>query len=131
MNDILSVDERVLQERVVDRYLDAIWCIASSRYVKGFVIGYTSMSGKERFQGYAAKEFNHLVIIADRLTRKQALDLELRLQSECKKGAAYGPPYKRKYCPDFRDKRYYPSAGQKTSDPMEKCHSVYMAWYYD
>lgn len=120
---------RSMQERVFQRYLDTIWCIASSRYVRGFVIGYTSMSSRERFVGYQAKKFGYIVVIADHLSLKQALSLEEALQIECKTGAARGAPYKRKYCPNYRDISYRASTGQGSRNATGNDHSVYMAWY--
>ena len=120
--------ERRLQERMIDRYLDTVWCIASSRYVQHFVIGYTSQSGKERFNGYLQRGYDNLVVLADRLTKRQALQLEEQLQSACKAGGAYGEPYRRKYHPDHRNLHYIGSAGQGSPDPTAQIHSVYMAW---
>lgn len=119
---------RMLQERSVERYLNTIWCIASSRYVKGFVVGYTATPGKVRRGAYGSKGFEHLVILADRLTQAQAHNLEERLQSACKFGRARGEPYRRKYHERFRDLPYYRSAGQGSPDPTAPIHSVYMAW---
>jgi len=119
---------RALQDKIIERYLHTIWCVASSRYVKWFVIGYTANAGKIRLGQYRQNGFDYLVILADRLTQAQAHDLEERLQAECKKGATSGPPYRRKYHPDFRDLPYYRSAGQGSPNPDKEIHSVYMAW---
>jgi hypothetical protein len=113
---------------MVNWYLDTVWAVASSRYVKWFVIGYTAQSAKQRFYGYQARGFDSVVILADRLTKAQALDLEERLQSACKQSAARGGPYKRKYHPEFRSLSYYRSSGQGSTDPFAAIHSVYMAW---
>lgn len=118
-----------MQERVFERYLHTVWAIASSRYVGGFVIGYTSMSAKERFSGYRQRGFDYLVVLADRLSMAEAHGLEKRLQDACKMGAARGEPYKRKYDPDYRNLPYYKSAGQGSRDPLGRTHSVYMAWW--
>jgi hypothetical protein len=120
---------RAIQERVFSRYLNTVWSIASSRYVGGFVIGYTSMSAKERFNGYRQNGFEYLVILADQLSKPEALALEKQLQDACKAGAARGAPYKRKYDPDYRNLPYYQSAGQGSRDPHGRTHSVYMAWW--
>lgn len=117
-----------LQGRQVDRYLNTVWAISSSRYVKCFVVGYTCMSGKERATQYLQWGYDHLVILADRLTQAQAHDLERRLQEECKRGKACGPPYRRKYDPYHRALPYQASAGQGSPNPKASIHSVYMAW---
>lgn len=120
---------RAMQERTFTRHLNTVWCIASSRYVGGFVIGYTCMAAKERFNGYRTNGFHYLVILADRLTMAEAHGLERRLQAACKTGAARGASYKRKYDPDYRNLPYYQSAGKGSRDPQGKSHSVYMAWW--
>lgn len=100
--------------------------IAASQYVSEYVIGYTSRQGLLRREGYKSRGYDHLVILADRLTRAEALRLEEAMQSyilECKVYAEY-----KKYDPQRRGKRYYPSAGQAKSDPHAHLHSVYMAW---
>ena len=119
---------RLLQGRTVDQYLNTIWCIASSRYVKGFVVGYTATPGKVRRSAYRQNGFEHLVILADRLTQAQAHDLEERLQEQCKFGKARGEPYRYKYHERYRALPYYRSAGQGSPNPMAPIHSVYMAW---
>ena len=82
---------RKLQERIVRDYVDLIWEIAASRYVKVFVVGYTAAAAKRRRYGYRSNGYNHLIVIADRLTKIQAHDLERRLQDACKAGAPCGP----------------------------------------
>lgn len=120
---------RTMQTRVFDRYLNTIWAIASSRYVTGFVVGYTCMAAKERFAAYKTNGYDYLVILADRLTLSEALALEQRLQEACKVGKARGAPYKRKYDLLHRALPYYRSVGQGSRDPEGRTHSVYMAWY--
>ena len=119
---------RNLQNRIIDHYLNTVWCIASSRYVKGFVIGYTAGPGKMRRGAYRAGGLEHLVVLADRLTQAQAHHLEQKLQELCKTGKARGEPYRYKYHQRYRDLPYYKSAGQGSPDPTAPIHSVYMAW---
>jgi hypothetical protein len=61
------------------------------------------------------------------MTRADALGLEGRLQVEIK-GDKRNRLY-RKYHPEKRDSRHYPSAGQATTDEFGLHHSVYMAWW--
>jgi len=124
----MFVNERRMQEKMVTNYFDTVWCIAASRWVKWFVIGYTSKSGKERFSAYKTKGYNNMVVLADRLTQKQALELEEQLQNLCKAGKPGQLVYKRKYHPEHRDLRYSRSSGQGSPDPCAPIHSVYMAW---
>lgn len=116
------------QERVVDRYVNTIWAIASSRYVKHFVIGYTAQSASERFRQYQVRGYQHIVVLADRMTQRTAHDLEERLQNACKLQAKRGGPHCYKYHPHHRELPYYKSAGQGSPDPNARIHSIYMAW---
>lgn len=119
---------RRVQERVVERHLNTIWAISSSRYVGQFVVGYTALGGRNRSKAYRQNCYDHLVVLEDRLTKQQALDLEERLQEACKFGKARGEPYRRKYHPYYRALAYCRSAGQGSPDPEAPIHSVYMAW---
>lgn len=120
----------MLRTATIDRCLNTVWAIASSRYCKGFVIGFTAQSISGRMSGsYYQSSFDHMVILADRLTRADGLALEEALQTACKFGKARGEPYRRKYHPDHRDDVYRRSVGNAGHlDPLAKYHSVYMAW---
>ncbi|MCA1442355.1 hypothetical protein I6F07_19470 [Ensifer sp. IC4062] len=120
----------MLKTSRIEEYVETIKAIAASPRVSEFTIGYTSRSGRARHQEYKYWEgYQHLVLIADRLTLPDSHALERRLQETCqtdKRSALY-----RKYSPTRRDNRYYPSAGQAKSDPNLPIHSVYMAWWSD
>lgn len=118
-----------IYQNTVERHLNTIWAIASSRYVKWFLVGFTAQSGIERMRGtYYANNFDHLVILADKLTQMNALLLEKNLQDACKEGSARGRPYRRKYHPDHRTDVYRRNIGTPAADPLDRVHSVYMAW---
>ena len=120
----------MVRQQLVDRCLDTIWAIASSRYCGQFVVGFTAQSISGRMAGfYYRNNFDHMVVLADRLSRVDCLKLEEALQSECKFGKARGEPYRRKYHTDHRSDRYRPSIGNAGHiNPEAKIHSVYMAW---
>ena len=118
----------MLHTHTINRYLDTVWAIAASKYCQQFIIGYTARSGRQRLLEYRYNHrYQHLVVLADHLNRKDALALEGMLQNAIKEDKRH--TLYRKYCPDRRDKRHFPSAGQATSDPAEPVHSVYMAWW--
>lgn len=121
--------ERLVNEGVVSDLTDTIWAIAASRWCKGFLIGYTCMTRRERFRSYKYDDWHHMVVLENGLTQKQALDLERRLQAVCKQGAACGPPYRRKYSEYHRTLSYRQSAGQGSRDAKSPIHSVYMVWW--
>ena len=120
----------MLRQTTVDRCLMTVWSIASSRYCAQFVIGFTAQSIFRRMSGsYYRASFDHMVVLADRLTRADGLALERALQEECKIGKARGEPYRRKYHLDHRDDVYRGSFGNALKlDAFSKTHSVYMAW---
>lgn len=120
----------LVRQQQIDRCLDTVWAIASSRYSGHFVIGFTAQSISGRMGGtYYRNSFHHMVVLADRLTRADGLALEEALQIECKRGAARGAPYRRKYHPDHRSDVYRRSVGNAGHlDEFGRFHSVYMAW---
>jgi hypothetical protein len=119
----------MLTERRVEKCLNTVWCIASSRYVKSFVIGYTARAAHARALEYQGQGFDSLVVLADQLTRSDALGLEEKLQNRCKAGQGRILPYRYKYHPERRLDRYRKSIGSREVHPADaRMHSVYMAW---
>jgi hypothetical protein len=93
------------------------------------VIGFTARLGSARRAEYRRRGYQHLVVIADGMTREVALDLERCLQEVIKTDRRW-LIYKR-YDPERRDNRHFPSYGAGTTDPASRCHSVYVAWRGD
>ena len=114
-----------LHSKRVDRYFNTIWAIAASKYVKKFHIGYTSRAGFGRFTDYKRFGFDHLVILADKLTEKEAKTLEDDLQQRCRRDKRELPW--RKYHDKRRKLSYRPGFASPT--PLKKSHSVYMVWW--
>lgn len=117
-----------LKQKVVDRLFDTVWAICASKYVSQYIIGYTARAGAMRYAQYARNDWHHLVTLADKLTRKDAQDLEEHLQTLCWKNRRH-PTY-RKYEPRRRDRgKYYRShGGTEQYDSEAPIHSVYMVW---
>jgi len=116
-----------LRSVLIEEYLDTIWEICSSIYVKQYLIGFTSRSAKARRQEYRQSEIDHLVIVADKLTQNEALNVENALQQKAvmnKRSILY-----RKYHYKRRDGRLYMSHGRSKKGSIAKVHSVYMAWW--
>lgn len=109
----------------MDFYFDTVDAIAASPLVTQFVIGYTSLSRTQRFSGYKTREFEHMVLLADRLSEKDAKELERYLQRKCRVAKRFVTW--RKYHKRFRTLDYRP--GTKSDDPDKKKHSVYMVWW--
>jgi hypothetical protein len=117
---------RLREQRIID-YVDTIWAIAASPYVKHYVIGYTSRQGWTRYKEHRVNGFDHLVILADKLTQPQASHLETELQLRIRNDRRH--TNYRKYDPDRRDGAIYPSVGGMTDRSPSQSHSVYMAWW--
>lgn len=120
----------MVRQQTVDRCLNPVWAIASSRYCEHFLIGFTAQSISGRMAGtYYCATFEHMVILTDRLERADGLALEEALQRTCKFGKARDEPRRRKYHPDHRSDIYGRSFGNAgLIEPFAKVHYVYMSW---
>jgi hypothetical protein len=116
-----------LLKRRLERYRDTVWAVAASPYVEQYLIGFTTRSGYRRFLEYRALEYDHLIIIADKLNREDAKQLEKYLQearNHDRRSAAHI-----KYNERRRNSRYFPSHGGIKGNPEGLIHSVYMTWW--
>jgi hypothetical protein len=116
-----------LLRRRLERHRNTVWAIAASPYVKQYLIGFTARSGYQRFLEYRPLKYDHLVIIADKLNREDAKQLEQYLQvshNHDRRSAAHIKYNKRR-----TNNRYYPSDGGGKGKPAALIHSVYMAWW--
>lgn len=113
---------------MVQHYLDTVWCIAESKYVAEYMIGYTSRAGYKRLAEHRrAYGYQYLVVLANGLTQADAVQLEGALQLAIKADRRRG--LYRKYEPHRRDLRHFPSHGPNHSAPDELVHTVYMVWW--
>jgi hypothetical protein len=108
-----------------NRYLNTVQAIAASPRVDQFLIGFTSRAGVHRFAEYRPYEYEHLVILADKLNDKEAKGLEEFLQTKCKSDSktAAGRKYHKR-----RKKLPYTKGGSSRT-PNKPIHSVYMVWW--
>ena len=104
--------------------------IAQSPSVKSYIIGFTSQSLRDRFRPYQSNGYEYAVLLCDRLTRSEALQLEEHIFREMKtmKGAANGKQLYDKYEKSRRDGPYSPSYGGK-GEANARQHGVYMVWW--
>ena len=123
----MKADKRVSKIEF-DRVLDTIESICASSLCRGYIIGYTSVGIRERSKPYRGNGYYYSVVLLDNLTENEALDLEERLQLECKSGKS-GPAYRRKYCRHRVNHPYVRSAGGGSRKPLSPVHSIYMVWY--
>ena len=115
-----------MQLKQAERLAYTVYAIASSPMVEEFVIGFTARPGWCRRAEYRRRGYQHLVTIADGLTREAALDLERCLQGLVQTDRRW--QIYRRYDPTRRDNRHYPSYGSPGVDPLARCHAVYVAW---
>jgi hypothetical protein len=116
-----------LQKKRLQLYRNTVWAIAASKYVHTFYIGFTSRSAFQCFGWYRKKGCEHMVLLADRLTEKDAKGLEEYLQCECRKADKRIALRRKAHKKNILNSRYYLGAMSRT--PKEKVHSVYMVWW--
>jgi hypothetical protein len=114
-----------IRQKRLQGYVNTVWAIAASRYVEQFIIGYTYRPSVQRFAEYKVNEYEHIVVLADRLTQEEAKIVERHIQNACKsnkRNASW-----KKYHDYYRKLPYYPGANSPT--PNKNIHSVYMVWW--
>lgn len=118
----------MLRNATIEQYCNTVWCIAASKYVGEYMIGYTRRPLRNRLSEYGRLHgYQYMVILANGLTLADAMHLEQMLQDAVKHDRRH-TLYK-KYCAHRRDQRYFPSQGPTSMTPHEPVHSVYMAWW--
>jgi hypothetical protein len=121
------MEVRVTQNRV-DRCLDTIEAICRSPHLQRYLIGFTHLPASEKGDMYRRIRFDHLVLLADKMPRAAALELEQRLQRAIFTNP--GSTLFRKYHDDKRRKGVlYPSWGGSPRDASAMACSVYMVWW--
>lgn len=118
----------ITQSRL-EKCLATVRSICTSPALDQYLIGYTAASAAWKGDQYRSREgFQHLVVLADRMSRDDALELETTLQR-----TIWSDPNDiacMKYHAEKReDGQPYSSYGGKKSDPSETSCSVYMAWW--
>jgi len=117
-----------IQRARFDGIVDTIWAIAASKCVAHYTIGYTARAGHQRFKEHRSWGYDHLVILADKLSRLEASKLETMLQQAIRVDRRH--TNYRKYDPARRDGPIYHSVGQASQETAHlPIHSVYMAWW--
>lgn len=121
------METRITQSRV-DRCLDTIEAICESKRLVWCLIGFTQLSAAVKGDSYRRHGFDHLVVLADKMDRAAALNLERRIQ-EAIFGDLTGLLFD-KYHPKKRKKGIHlPSWGGSPRDASIPGCSVYMVWW--
>lgn len=119
----------VLRYKVAESIAFTVETIARSPLVKEYMIGYTSRQGLKRRSEYIRQHgYEHLVILADRLTQSDALELERALHDYLKEPEVRTTSSWKKYEKSRREGIHYESAGPRLQRADAPSHSVYMAW---
>jgi hypothetical protein len=115
-----------LSNKTLNRYFDTVWAISASRYVDKFRIGITARAGGARHSQYRPNGYAHLVILADRLSRQEALDLEEDLIAKIIASPRHltHRKFENVLTPHIRS-----FGGAVHLDPRAEIHSVYMVWW--
>lgn len=109
-----------------DRALATIRAIVASLYCREYLVGYTSGPSRKRFVEHRQYGYRYIAVVADGMTCKEALDLELALQRRIK-GESERSILWRKYEPKARAD-YSRRAGNPRGDDGTEGHSVYVVW---
>lgn len=99
-----------------------------------YIIGITSRSARERFRAYRQNDYQCFVILADRLSQRDALELEQYLHPASERNddrprVDTTSLIYLKYWP-MRRESYVPSTGGLRAGEGDS-YSVYMVWFYD
>ena len=115
-----------MQKKRLEIHLKTMRAIAASNCVEKFYVGFTSRDPFRYFGWYRRNGYDHVVILADRLTEKEAKDLEKYLQDRCRKADKRTPLWQKAH-KNLQKGQYV--LGAKSPTPKRKIHVVYMAWW--
>jgi len=100
-------DGMALKETSINRIVETVNAICHSRRVENYWIGFTSWSARRKLGQYRKDGLtSHLVVLADKMASKDAIDVEKRLHArlQARKGSMCAKKYDEK-----RRERYYAS----------------------
>jgi hypothetical protein len=118
----------MLRNATIEQYYNTIWCIAASRYVGEYMIGYTRRPLRNRLSEYSRIHgYQYMVVLSNGMTLAESMQLEQLLQDAVKQDRKH--TLFKKYCSHRREQRYFPSQGPISASPQAPVHSVYMAWW--
>lgn len=117
-----------VNRRDVQKILGTIEIICRSPSVERYLVGLTIKSALVKGAGYARAEFEHFVVLADKLTCASAINLEGELFNKIKESDQRGVIYQ-KYEPRRIRRHYHPSCGGLSTPADDRSYSVYMAFW--
>jgi len=114
--------------KLVDTCIDTIAAICRNPSLREYIIGFTALDAVEKGNHYRRIGFDHLVVLADKMNRPSALDLEGRIQSRIFSGE--NRKLFNKYHAEKRvNGHVYQSYGGSPRDGADLNQSVYMVWW--
>lgn len=111
----------------VEEVRRTVACIVASPLVDGYKIGLTVHPTRKRFLEWRKWDYEHMVVLADSLSCRDALDLEERLWAACRSDAD-SLLYK-KWEDGTRDGPYRRSGGGRDIHEDEARNAIYMIWW--
>jgi hypothetical protein len=123
-----SSTQRKVSEKRVGICLKTIDTICKSPSLGQYLIGFTVHSAGAKGDSYRQHNFDHLVILADKMTRAVALDLERRLQREIFDVDRRCRMFQKYHEEKRKNGIIFSSFGGSLREAMANEFSVYMAW---
>jgi predicted GIY-YIG superfamily endonuclease len=118
----------MITESRIEKCLATVRSICASSSIDQYLIGYTKESAASKGDKYRSRVgFHHLVLLADRMTQRDALTLEEALQTRAKRDrrSVLG----KKYHHEKRSLAHAPSTGGVSLEETEAICAVYIAWW--
>jgi hypothetical protein len=116
-----------ISKKRIRRSFNTVWAICTAPTLDQYVVGRTN-NVKQREASYRGQGYEHLVVLADQLTDKDAKTLEARLQGRIGVGkhrpsaAIRREVTYKKYHKNKVNDIHHPSTGSGK-------HSIYMTWW--
>jgi hypothetical protein len=123
-----------VREPTIKRILGTICAICLSPLCQGYKVGFTTWSALQKGSRYAhipktrGGAVDYFVLLADRMRRNDALDLEAELERRIKKKPR-SALIRKKYRPENPDEPYRRRTGGNHIPAQSRICSVYMAFW--
>jgi hypothetical protein len=126
-----------ITESRIEKCFETIRAICSSPNLVEYLIGRTSKSAQDKGDDYRRLKddrgrpdgFDHLVFLADKLTDKEAEELEDKLQAWCGLGKDCPPDIDRREITCRKYSHHKNARRRSNGNSKRKEHSVYMVWW--
>ena len=121
--------QRKVSEKRLGICLKTIDTICKSPSLGQYLIGFTVLSAGAKGDSYRQHKFDHLVILADKMTRAAALDLERRLQRAIFDADRRCRMFQKYHEEKRKNDKIFSSFGGSIREATVNEFSVYMVWW--